>query len=292
MSSRGTAPVSPAGRAVLVTGASSGLGRECALHLARAGFHVFAGVRKAADGDELAAVAHGSLTPVRVDVTDDASIATAAKEIAAAVGEDGLWGVVNNAGVCVAAPLECLTTDELRRQLDTNVVGQLAVTRAFLPMLRRSRGRVVNVTSGLGSIAVPYMGAYSAAQFAKEALTDVLRRELRPFGVDVTVVQPGAIVTPIWGKVADAGRAALESVPEGVAELYRIPFSRFLHQNERGARASSTTPAHFSRAVARALTDARPRSRYGVGADVRNFRVLSRVLPDAALDRYLAPITR
>ncbi|MEU2874179.1 SDR family NAD(P)-dependent oxidoreductase [Streptomyces olivoreticuli] len=290
MSSRGTAPVSPAGRGVLVTGASSGLGRECALHLARAGFHVFAGVRKAADGDELAAAAHGKLTPVRVDVTDDASIAAAAKEIAGAT--DSLWAVVNNAGVCVAAPLECLTTDELRRQLDTNVVGQLAVTRAFLPMLRRSHGRVVNVTSGLGSIAVPYMGAYSAAQFAKEALTDVLRRELRPFGVDVTVVQPGAIVTPIWGKVADAGRAALESVPEGVAELYRIPFSRFLHQNERGARVSSTTPAHFSRAVARALTDARPKSRYGVGADVRNFRVLSRVLPDAALDRYLAPITR
>ncbi|MFI1799466.1 SDR family oxidoreductase [Streptomyces sp. NPDC020379] len=283
---------SGAGRAVLVTGASSGLGRACVLHLAEAGFHVFAGVRRPGDGDDLAAAASGRLTPVRVDVTDDASIAAAVKEIEAAVGDDGLWAVVNNAGVCVAAPLECVTTEELRRQLDTNVVGQLAVIRAFLPMLRRGRGRVVNVTSGLGSVAVPYMGAYSAAQFAKEALTDALRRELRGFGVDVSVVRPGAIMTPIWGKVADAGRAALESVPEGVASLYRVPFSRFLLVNERSARASSTTPAHFSRAVARALTEARPRARYGVGVDVWRLSVLSRVLPDRALDRYLGAITR
>ncbi|MGW1075607.1 SDR family NAD(P)-dependent oxidoreductase [Streptomyces sp. NPDC002537] len=286
------APLSPAGRAVLVTGASTGLGRAAALHLAETGFRVFAGVRGAADGDGLTAAAYGGLTPVLLDVTDDGSIAAAAEEIAGATGDDGLWAVVNNAGVCVSAPLECVTTDELRRQLDTNVVGQLAVTRAFLPALRRSRGRVVNVTSGLGSVAIPYMGAYSAAQFAKEALTDVLRRELRAFGVDVSVVQPGAILTPIWGKVSDTARAALEAVPEPVAELYRIPFNRFLHQNERGARTSSTTPSHFARAVTRALTDASPRTRYSVGTDARRMGVLSRVLPDAALDRYLAPITR
>ncbi|RLU80679.1 short-chain dehydrogenase [Streptomyces griseocarneus] len=269
-----------------MTGASSGLGRTAALHLAERGFRVYAGVRRIADGEDLAAEAYGTVVPVRLDVTDDESIAAAAKEI------DGLWAVVNNAGVCVSAPLECVTTDELRRQLDTNVVGQLAVTRAFLPMLRESRGRVVNVTSGLGSVAIPYMGAYSAAQFAKEALTDVLRRELRGFGIDVSVVQPGAIMTPIWGKVSDVGRAALDAVPERIADLYRIPFNRFLFANERSARTSPTTPEQFARAVARALTDAHPRSRYAVGADARKLGVLSRVLPDGALDRHLAPITR
>ncbi|MCX2181906.1 SDR family oxidoreductase [Streptomyces sp. SKN60] len=285
--------LTPHGRSVLVTGASSGLGRVCALVLERAGFRVFAGVRQEADGEALAQdAAYGRITPVRIDVTEEKSIAAAAERVAGAVGDGGLWGLVNNAGICVSAPLECVAPEQLRRQLDINVVGQLAVTQAFLPQLRRARGRVVNVTSGLGSVAIPYLGAYASAQFAKEALTDVLRRELRPHGVDVSVVQPGAIMTPIWGKVTETARAAMDGVPETVAELYRIPFHRFLHANERQARDSRTRPEDFARTVGQALTARRPRSRYRVGADARTVSVLARALPDAALDRYLRPITQ
>ncbi|MET9950592.1 SDR family oxidoreductase [Streptomyces sp. NPDC006339] len=285
--------LTPHGRTVLVTGASSGLGRVCALELERSGFRVFAGVRAEADGEALAQEATGGgITPVRIDVTEEKTIAAAAEQVARAVGDRGLWGLVNNAGICVSAPLECVAPEQLRRQLDINVVGQLAVTQAFLPPLRRARGRVVNVTSGLGSVAIPYLGAYASAQFAKEALTDVLRRELRPHGVDVSVVQPGAIMTPIWGKVSETARAAMDGVPEHIADLYRIPFHRFLHANERQARDSRTRPEDFARTVGQALTSRRPKSRYRVGTDARTVSVLARALPDAALDRYLSPITR
>ncbi|MFF4579677.1 SDR family NAD(P)-dependent oxidoreductase [Streptomyces sp. NPDC001389] len=285
--------LSPRGRSVLVTGASSGLGRVCALRLADAGFRVFAGVRREPDGAALAGAGGGSgrILPVRVDVTDEKSVAAAAERVAAETGDAGLWGLVNNAGICVSAPLECVSPERLRAQLDTNVVGQLAVTQAFLPLLRRTRGRVVNVTSGLGSVAIPFLGAYAAAQFAKEALTDVLRRELAPQGVDVALVQPGAIMTPIWGKVSGVARDAMDGVPGPVAELYRIPFGRFLHRNERQARESTTRPEDFAETVRVALTARRPRTRYRVGADARRVSVLARVLPDAALDRYLRPIT-
>ncbi|ONK12472.1 SDR family oxidoreductase [Streptomyces sp. MP131-18] len=280
------------GRAVLVTGASSGLGRVCALRLAAGGFHVFAGVRQETDGERLAQdAAHGRLTPVRVDVTDEKSVAAAAERIGEETGGRGLWGLVNNAGICVSAPLECVPPAQLRRQLDTNVVGQLAVTQALLPPLRQARGRVVNVTSGLGSVAIPFLGAYASAQFAKEALTDVLRRELRPHGVAVTVVQPGAIMTPIWGKVSDVARDAMAGAPGQVAALYRDKFEQFLAYNEQQAKESPTRPEDFARAVGHVLTVRRPKARYRVGADARRVSVLARVLPDAALDRYLRSIT-
>jgi NAD(P)-dependent dehydrogenase (short-subunit alcohol dehydrogenase family) len=285
-------PHPPHGKYVLVTGASSGLGRTCALHLARAGFHVFAGVRTVVDGEDTATrTGRGSLTRVRIDITDDASIAAAVRTVGAAVGGEGLWALVNNAGIVVSAPLECVTPQQLRRQLETNVVGQLAVTQGFLPLLRRARGRIVNVTSGLGSIAMPFLGAYASAQFAKEALSDVLRRELGRSGVDVSVVQPGAIMTPIWGKLSDGARATLDDLPEQVVAPYRVAFNRFLQHNEQQARDSTTRPEDFARTVLRALTAPRPRTRYRVGRDARALSTLRRVLPDRALDRRLRPIT-
>ncbi|WP_412075720.1 SDR family NAD(P)-dependent oxidoreductase [Streptomyces xanthophaeus] len=283
-------PLAPHGRAVLITGASSGLGRACALHLDRVGFRVFAGVRDEGVGKELEeASPDGLLRAVRVDVTDAGQIREAAARIDRDTGGQGLWGLVNNAGVCVPAPLECVTPERLRWQFDTNVVGQLAVTQAFLPQLRRTRGRLVNVTSGLGTVALPYLGAYASAQFAKEALSDVLRRELREFGVAVSVVQPGAVLTPIWDKVTGLGREALDGMPGELAELYRIRFNRFLYESEQAARASRTTPAATADSVRRALTDARPRTRYRVGTDVKRLVALARLLPDTALDRYLRP---
>jgi NAD(P)-dependent dehydrogenase (short-subunit alcohol dehydrogenase family) len=264
-------------RYVVVTGASTGLGRATALHLAAQGFHVFAGVR---DPDALAGSTSDRLRPLVLDVTDEDSVAVAVKTVAAAT-DTGLWALVNNAGVCVPAPLEYLSRERLRHQLETNVVGSVTVTRHFLPLLRQAGGRIVNVSSGLGRVALPYLGAYAASQFAKEALSDVLRRELRPSGVAVTVVRPGAIMTPIWAKVA--AQHELEDAPPEVAHGFR----RFLDRSETTAAASRTSQEDFARVVARALTARRPRTRYRVGADAVLASVVSRLLPDTVLDRLL-----
>ncbi|QNP64232.1 SDR family oxidoreductase [Streptomyces genisteinicus] len=280
----------PAQGAVVVTGASSGLGRECALELESRGFQVLAGVRRQEDGEKLLAESlHGRLRHVVVDITDEASVLACAELAEREHG--GLRGLVNNAGICVPGPLECLDSDQFRHQLDVNVVGHLGVIRAHLPLLRRARGRIVNVTSGLGKAAVPFLGAYSTAQFAKEALSDALRRELAPQGVPVSIVAPGAILTPIWSKVSEAGERALDGVPAAVAEPYRTAFRAFMEGNAQGAAASRTTPEDFARAVARALTDGRPRTRYWVGADARRMGRLARLLPDTLLDRQFAGIT-
>ncbi|WP_030672017.1 SDR family oxidoreductase [Streptomyces sp. NRRL B-1347] len=282
-----------AGRTVVITGASSGLGKHCALHLARHGFRVFAGVRKEADGELLRAeAASAPLLPVILDVTDESSIRTAADTVAEASGGHGIWALVNNAGTCVSAPLECVPPGELGDQLATNVVGPLAVTQALLPHLRRTRGRIVNVTSGLGSIAAPYLGAYATGQFAKEGMSDALRRELRPQGVTVCVVQPGAVNTPIWGKVRETGHELLDRTPEGIRELYGPTFERFLRLNEQRAQASRTRPEDFARGVCHALSAPRPRTRYRIGADAQAAAILSRLLPDAAVDRCLGAVTK
>ncbi|MGP8298374.1 SDR family oxidoreductase [Streptomyces inhibens] len=286
-------PLPPAGRAVVITGASSGLGKECALQLEQRGFRVFAGVRKVEDGERLRAEASSArLRPVLMDVTDEESIRAAAAEVAESVGDQGVWALVNNAGTCVSAPLECVPPERLRQQLDTNVVGAVAVTQAFLPQLRRSRGRIVNISSGLGSVAIPYLGAYAAGQFAKEGMSDALRRELRPFGVSVSVVKPGAIATPIWDKVREAGEEILHKAPEDIAGRYRASFEQFLRMNEQRAQSSNTRPEDFARTVFRALTAARPRTRYCVGTDAWAAATLSRLLPDAVLDRGLSAVTK
>ncbi|MDQ3405748.1 MAG: SDR family oxidoreductase [Actinomycetota bacterium] len=284
----GPSTVDPSGRAVLVTGASSGLGRETVSSLRQAGFQVFAAVRKHEDAERL--IAETGSTPLLLDVTDRDSIREAAARITDSVGERGLWGLVNNAGICVSAPLECVSPEQLRRQLDVNVVGQLDVTQHVLPLLRTARGRIVNVTSGVGSVAVPFLGAYAAAQFAKEGMSDALRRELRPLGVDVSVVRPGSIMTPIWGKIAESGDRVFDRVPSGVAGLYREQFLRFLKMNEEQAAASKTTPADFARTVLAALTVTQPKTRYSVGNDALVVALLARVLPDRLLDRQFRDV--
>lgn len=284
--------LSPHGKYVVITGASSGLGRETALLLAEEGFQVIAGVRQTQDGDALAAdCTCGRIRPLIIDVTDENTIAAAAEQTADLVGEQGLWGLVNNAGICISAPLECVSSDLLRSQLDVNLIGQLAVTRAMLPLLRRGKtARLVNVTSGLGTVAIPYLGAYSAAQFAKEGLSDALRRELAPKGIGVSVVSPGAIWTPIWGKIAADGKRALREAPADVASLYRDTYLNFVAFNEQGARDSRTMPADVASAVLSALTHVKPKTRYRIGADIRRGALLARWLPDAMLDKMFRPI--
>jgi NAD(P)-dependent dehydrogenase (short-subunit alcohol dehydrogenase family) len=266
-------------KSVLVTGASSGLGLAAALLLARSGFQVFAAARNIHDLPEVP-----GLVPVVLDVSCQASLAAAFEQIAQATGGQPLWALVNNAGICVPSPLELLGAEELRRQLDTNVIGQLIVTQAALPHLRRSHGRVINVTSGLGSIAVPYLGAYSIAQFAKMAFTDALRRELEHSGVSVSVVQPGAIHTPIWGKFRATGQQLLAQAQPQARAIYGASFQAFLAQSEALAKEAVTTADDFAEVILQVLTTAQPQSHYCVGDDAGEFVAMARSLSTPELD--------
>ena len=182
-------------KAVLITGASSGIGQVTARELARRGFRVFAGVRQAADGERVAAQAGPRCTPVPLDVTDAASIA-AAVEVMRSAG--GVYGLVNNAGIAVSGPLEYLALEDVQRQFAVNVFGTLAVTQALLPLLRRSLGRIVNVGSIAGRAGMPMVAPYAASKAALASLSASLRLELMPFDVLVSYVEPGAFRTPIW----------------------------------------------------------------------------------------------
>jgi NAD(P)-dependent dehydrogenase (short-subunit alcohol dehydrogenase family) len=270
-------------RTVVVTGASSGIGEACALRLARGGWDVVGGVRRDDDAERLR---ERGVRPVRLDVTDAEQIAAAAESL----GDAPLHGLVDNAGIAIAGPLEFLPVDELRRQLEVNVVGQVAVTQAFLPHLRRGRGRVVLVGSIAGRSALPFLGAYAASKHAIEAIGDALRVELRPWGMHVAVVEPGSIATEIWRKGAETADEIQARVSPEAGRLYgrRIAAFRKLAA-QRGARG---IPADaVAEVVERALTAERPRPRYVVGGDAK-IRAALELLPtrarDALIDRALA----
>jgi len=258
---------------VVVTGASTGIGEACALHLDRLGFRVLAGVRKAEDGEALRKRASDRFRPVLLDVTDGDSIARAAREVGPVAG------LVNNAGIVVAGPLEFLPLDDLRRQLEVNVIGQVAVTQAFLPALRAAKGRVVNIGSVSGLIATPFLGPYCASKFALEALTDSLRMELRPRGIRVSIVEPGAIATPIWEKSrAQASRVAA-ALPESGKELYATALARMDEFTEALSK-KAIPAAEVARAVEHALTARRPKRRYLLGRRTRFEAGMFRLIPE------------
>ncbi len=264
-------------RVVLVTGASSGIGEACALALARHGFHVLGGVRREEDAERLRA---GGVQPLTLDVTLSQQVEAAAD----AVGDE-LHGLVNNAGVALAAPLELVPLDELRRQLEVNVVGQVAVTQTLLPALRRGRGRIVLMGSIGGRSALPFLGPYAASKFALEAIADSLRLELRPFGIVVSIVEPGSIKTPIWTKgAARAEELRARFAVEG-EELYGAAIERF-RKVALARGLAGVDPDQVAKAVEHALTAERPRVRYLVGKDARLRRRLER-LPVRLRDRLI-----
>ena len=273
-------------RAVVITGASTGIGEACAILLDRLGYRVFAGVRREEDSASLRRNASGRLTPIRLDVTDAASIAAAAALVTEALGDAGLAGLVNNAGIAVAAPLEFVPIDRLRAQLEVNVIGQIAVTQAFLPLIRRERGRIVNMSSVSGRLASPMVGPYTASKFALEALTDSMRVELRPWGIHVIAIEPGTIATPIWAKSAAAAEAMLATIPERAQTLY-APMIAGLRRHVASAGERGIPPEAVADVVADALAAPRPRTRYVVGRDAR-VGVLLAHLPDRARDWLIA----
>ena len=271
---------------VVVTGASTGIGAACALDCAGRGMTVFAGVRDPRAGEALAAKAGPSLIPIMLDVTDEQSIAQSAEVVQRVVGEGGLGGLVNNAGIVIGSPLEVIPLAQLRKQLEVNVIGQIAVTQAFLPLLRRGRGRIVNMGSIAGRGTIPLLGPYSASKFALEALTDALRMELQPWGIQVSIIEPGAIATPIWEKSAKEAEGLEASVSEEAKVLYAEAVIRIREAIAEAAK-RAIAPDAVVRAVHHALTASRPRTRYLVGSDAKLRALMVKWLPDRVQDRLL-----
>ena len=280
-------PQKPVGRgAVVVTGASSGIGRACALKLARSGFHVFAGVRKEEDAQTLQDAATGRLTPLLLDVTDPDLIASAVETVTETVGEDGLAGLVNNAGVGVAWPLELVPIDELRRQFEVNVFGQLSVTQAFLPLIRAGRGRIVNIGSVGGWLTIPFGGPLCASKHALKSFNDALRMELHPWGIYVSLIEPGAISTRAVDKLEAGVEGTIEEFPVPGRSRYADAF-RIMTKRATAHERSGSPPEVVAEAVLHAMTAKRPKARYPVGAGSRLQSILARVLPDRLLDQML-----
>lgn len=272
--------------AIVITGASTGIGAACARYLDGLGFTVWAGVRRKEDGEALARSTSARLRVLLLDVTDSDSITEASRTLTDALPEAGLAGLVNNAGISVAGPLELLPIAEVRTQFEVNVMGALAVTQALLPLLRRARGRIVNISSIAGLAATPFLGAYCSSKFALEAMSDALRLELAPWGIAVALVEPGAIQSQIWQRATMSATRTLGGVaPESLA-LYAQPLARM--QDVMAGAAARAIPAEaVARVVARALTVPSPRARYLVGKDARFRAVLKWLLPDSAQDRLL-----
>lgn len=269
-------------RTAVVTGASSGIGRATSLHLVRNGFRVFAGVRNKKDAESLKAAGGAGLVPIELDVTNTDSIAAAARQVDESLG-GGLDGLVNNAGIAIAVPVEAVAMDVLRRSFEVDVFGQIAVIQAFLPLIRRGRGRIVNMGSVGGHITIPFGGVLCGCKSAFGSLSDALRLELHPFGIHVCVIEPGAIHTPGVEKTLGDVEGALESLPPEAARRYGPMFREFV-QRSYDRESNGSPPDVVARAVHHALTSRRPRTRYPVGRDARMLVTLPRVLPDRILD--------
>jgi NAD(P)-dependent dehydrogenase (short-subunit alcohol dehydrogenase family) len=276
--------------AVVVSGASTGIGRATALHLDSLGLRVFAGVRRAEDGEELQRDASSRLTPLRLDVTDSADVARAVEIVGDAVRDSRLAGIVNNAGIAVSGPIEFVPLESWRQQFEINLFGVVAMIQAFTPLLRESHGRIVTTGSLGGRLAQPLVAPYCASKHALEAVHDALRIELRPWGISVSLLEPGAVKTPIWNKGLEAGSELLSKAPAQLRELYgaavEIVTTRAVHESATGVE-----PIEVARAVEHALLSPRPRPRYPVGRQARILIPLTRFMPDRLKDEFILRVS-
>lgn len=268
---------------VVITGASSGIGKECASYLASQGFHVLAGVRnpKAAWQEE-------RVTCITLDVTEKDSMEKAVREARPLLEGAKSVHLVNNAGLAVAGPVETVPLDRWREQFEVNVFGLVAATQGFLPFIRVGQGRIINISSVSGLAALPYLAPYAASKFAVEAISDSLRREMKQFGVRVVVVEPGPIDTPIWQKGMARREDLTAGMPANMLSLYQRELGRFQSLVEASARAA--VPARkVSEVVLRALRSSRPRTRYLVGSAATKIQsTLLGPLPDRWVDSLIA----
>ena len=277
-------------KTVVITGASSGIGRSSVSRMVQSGWQVFATVRKAQDGDRLRSDFGTSITPVIMDVTNRASVTTAAEQIVSLLEDSGLDGLVNVAGVGKVRPVEYITQDDLQEIFDINVFGQMAVTQTLLPLLRTARGRIVNISSVGAHIAIPFGSLINATKSAFGIFNDTLRLELHPFGIHVSVVEPGAIKTPAVEKTLGDIEAVIRSLPPTGAAQYGNMLREFVRRGyEREMNGSS--PDVVAQAIQHALTARRPRTRYRVGKHATLLATLAACLPDRLLDTIRFRIT-
>ena len=273
-------------RSIVITGVSTGIGYGAAKEFVGHGYRVFGSVRKDEDAERLAAVLGSGFVPLHFDVTDSDAVRGAADEVREALGGTGLAGLINNAGTAIGGPLVLQPLGEVRTHFEVNVVGLISVTQAFLPLLgmRRPRveepGKILNVGSTGGKIALPFIGAYAGTKHAVEGISDSLRRELLPYGIDVILIEPGAVRTEIWDKGASQAGRYNETD-------YAEPLEKFRRYAEGQAK-SGYSPEEFGRHVVKVFEKKRPRTRYAiVPRKIPNF-TLPRLLPDRWLDRLIA----
>lgn len=267
-------------KSVVITGASSGIGRASVELMSQSGWQVFATVRKPADQDKLRSQ---NIVPILMDVEDPASISAAAQEIESQLDGLGLDGLVNCAGIGVARPVEYASLDDIRQIFEINVFGQIAVTQALSRLLRQSPGRIVNVTSIGVNIAIPFGGLLNSSKSAFAMLSDSLRLELRPFGVRVIAIEPGAISTPAVEKTLGDIEKVIENMPSEAQAQYGEMLRNFGRQAYAREK-SGSPPEVVARAVHHALTSTRPRIRYRVGKHAKLLATLPKLLPESLLD--------
>jgi NAD(P)-dependent dehydrogenase (short-subunit alcohol dehydrogenase family) len=270
---------------IVITGASSGIGRACAIYLEQRGHQVFAGVRKEADAEDLRKNGSDRMSPIIVDITDHDSIGAAFADVETRLAGRPLQGLVNNAGITVSGPAEFVPIDEVRRQFEINLFGHMAMTQAFLPMLRTSKGRVVNVGSIGGRNALPFMSPYCASKFAMEGFTDSLRMELSAWGMHVSLIEPGSIATPLWEKGTSQADSLIDDLPKEAHELYGEAMDKAKVAAVR-EEARAIPPERVAAAIEHALTSSRPKTRYLVGRDARMIAAVKN-LPDRIVDKLI-----
>jgi NAD(P)-dependent dehydrogenase (short-subunit alcohol dehydrogenase family) len=275
--------MNPTPRSIVITGASSGIGRATALRLAQRGWRVFAAVRKQSDAPEIRAGGSGSLETVLLDVTDRESIANAALEVTSRLDGRGLDGLFNNAGIGLVSPVECVQFDKLREIFEINLFGQIATIQAFLPLIRKARGRIINNGSVGDHLTPPFGGPLASSKAAFASISAALRLELRPQGIEVCIIEPGSINTPAVEKTLGGIEKTIAGfTPEGAA-LYGEPMRLTAHTFEENERAGSP-PEAVAEVVERALIDRNPRTRYPAGKDSVKLALLARFLPEKWLD--------
>ncbi len=277
--------------AVVITGASTGIGATCALYLDKLGFQVFAGVRKEADAVQLRQMASSNLVPIFIDVTDTNTILAAKTFVAEQVHQAGIIGLINNAGIAVGGPIEGLPIADLRQQFEINVIGAMAVTQAFIPLLRDGQGRILNISSIGGRMVTPFFGSYSASKFALEGFTDALRLELRPWNIQVISIQPGSVDTPIWKKSLGKTSQLLDKFSPEMIQLYGDRFVKV--QRQVKATGQRGIPSErVAQVVHKALTVRYPKLRYLIGLDAQMGALMVTFVPGRLQDLILSWLTR
>jgi NAD(P)-dependent dehydrogenase (short-subunit alcohol dehydrogenase family) len=263
---------------ILITGASTGIGKAIALSLDRQGWQVFAGVRNQKDKKNLQAKGSDHLQPVILDITKEAHI----KKIVETVGSS-LDGLINNAGIVCPGPLELMPIEDAKRQLDVNVISQISVTQAFLPAIRKAQGRIVFISSVSGMIVFPLLGMYAASKHALEAIGDGFRRELKKWDIKVSIIEPGSMKTPIWNKTLNRGNSQMKKLPKEKLELYEDEINSLLNGASE-AEKKALDAKYVVDAVIDALEASKPKTRYIVGPIHKLKTIIARFLPDSFLD--------